>query len=240
MTNCTLWIEDCRSSMCGDWTAAESGRGPSCSVGYSAGYIRYCVGSLPKVSTPVFVTGRNKLPEERMRLQWSGFELGVKLAAEEKGMAGEFDDFDIGRVGGGAADAQAGAGEQRFVLAIEFVAMAVALADFCRAVGPGCQRTLLQNAAPRAQPHGPAHLFHAQQFAQLVDDAVLAGGVELARIGVLQAANVAGKLDAGGLHAQTNSKIRYLLFAGVAEGVQHALDTAHAEAAGDQDAVVSG
>jgi hypothetical protein len=67
----------------------------------------------------------------------------------------------------------------------------------------------------------------------------LAGRVKLAGIGVLETADVARKLDAGGLHSQTNSKVGNLFFAGVADGVQHALNAALAEAAGNQNAVES-
>ena len=63
------------------------------------------------------------------------------------------------------------------------------------------------------------------------------GGVEFAGVGVLEAADVARKLDAGGLHAQADAEVGHLLFAGVADGVQHALDAALAEAAGNEDAV---
>ena len=128
-----------------------------------------------KSRKPVFVARGDELAEERMRLEGLGFEFGMELAAEEVGVAGNLDDLDVGRVGRGAADAQAGAGEQRFVLAVELVAVAVALADFgCPAVGAGGQRVGLQDAGPGAQTHGAAHLFDAEQLAQLVDDAVLA------------------------------------------------------------------
>ena len=191
-----------------------------------------------RVEQPVFVAGDDELAEERVRLEGLGLELGVELAAEEVGVAGDFDDLDVGLVGSGAAEAQAAAGEQGFVLAVELVAVAVALADFgCAAVGAGGERVFLEDAGPGAQTHGAAHLFDAEQLAQLVDDAVLAGGVELAGVGVFEAADVAGELDAGGLHAEADAEVGDLLFAGVADGVQHALDAALAEAAGDEDAV---
>ena len=63
------------------------------------------------------------------------------------------------------------------------------------------------------------------------------GGIELAGVGVFEAADVAGELDAGGLHAEADAEVGDLLFAGVADGVQHAFDAALAEAAGDEDAV---
>src|ERR1035437_3448965 len=134
----------------------------------------------------------------------------MELAAQEEWIAGNFDNLDISCIGSGAAQPQATTSQQRFVLAVELVAMAMPLADLCSAVGAGGERTLLQDAGPRAQPHGPAHLLNAQQFTQLVDDAVLAGGIKLAGVGVLQAADVAGKLDTGGLHAHGNSDVRHL------------------------------
>ena len=64
------------------------------------------------------------------------------------------------------------------------------------------------------------------------------GRIELAGVGVVQPADVARKLDAGRLHAQADAEIRNFLLARVADGVQHALDAALAEAARHQDAVV--
>ena len=78
----------------------------------------------------ILVAGLDERAEERMRLERLGLEFGMELAAEEEGMVGNLDDLDVGAVGRGAGDAHAGAGEQRFVFAVEFVAMAVALADF--------------------------------------------------------------------------------------------------------------
>ena len=78
----------------------------------------------------VLVAGGDEVAEERVGLERLGFEFGVELAAEEEGVGGDFYDFDVGGVGGGAGDAQAGAGEDGFVLAVEFVAVAVAFGDF--------------------------------------------------------------------------------------------------------------
>ena len=63
------------------------------------------------------------------------------------------------------------------------------------------------------------------------------GGIELAGVGILQAADVARELDAGGLHAEADAEVGHILFARIADGVQHALDAALAEAAGNEDAV---
>ena len=62
-----------------------------------------------------------------MRLQWLRFELGMELAAEEEGVTGDLHDFDVGGVGRGSGDAKAGSGEERFVLAVELVAVTMAL-----------------------------------------------------------------------------------------------------------------
>ena len=47
----------------------------------------------------VLVAGVDEAEEERMRLQGLGFELGMELAAEEVGVVGQLDDFDVGSVG---------------------------------------------------------------------------------------------------------------------------------------------
>jgi hypothetical protein len=185
----------------------------------------------------VLIAGGDEVAEERVRLQWLGFELGVELAAEEEGVGGDLDDFDVRGVGRGAGEAKACAGEDGFVLAIELVTMAMALADLGLAVGVGGEGVGLHDAVPGSEAHGAAHLFDAGEFAEFVDDAVGGGGVELAGVGVLEAADVAGVLDAGGLHAEADAEVGYGFFAGIADGVEHAFDAAFAEAAGDEDAV---
>lgn len=97
----------------------------------------------------MFVAGRDELAEKRMGLEGLGLEFGVELAAQEVGVAGDFDDLDVGLVGSGAADLQAGACEQGFVLAIELVTVTMALADLLlAAIGAAGERVFLQNAGP--------------------------------------------------------------------------------------------
>jgi hypothetical protein len=50
-------------------------------------------------------------------------------------MVGGFDDFDVVFIGGATGDAETGVGQDFLVVAIEFVTVAVALADFEFAVG---------------------------------------------------------------------------------------------------------
>jgi hypothetical protein len=62
--------------------------------------------------------------------------------------------------------------------------------------------------------------------------------IEFTRVGVSQSAYVARKLDAGGLHAQANAKIRDFLLSRVTDCQQHSLDTAFAKAARYEQPVV--
>src|SRR4051812_4304042 len=116
--------------------------------------------------------------------------------------------------------------------------MAMALADLEVAINPLRQRVGLYLAGPRAQAHGAAELVNAAQLAQLIDDAVRGGLVELTRVGPFKAAHVARKLYARRLHAEADSEVRDFLLARIADRIQHAFDAALAEAAGDKDAVV--
>src|SRR5277367_2647562 len=98
-----------------------------------------------------------------MRSQGFGFEFGMELAAYEPGVIGGFDYFYVDAVGGASGDAEAGAGQSFFVLAIEFVAMAVAFGNFELAVCFGSEGAGLEFAGPRAEAHGAAHFVHAEE-----------------------------------------------------------------------------
>src|SRR5207249_8832184 len=110
--------------------------------------------------------------EERVRFERLGFEFRVKLAAEEPRMVRGFDDFDVIFVGRAASDAEPRGNQSLLVVAIKFVAVAMALADFEFAVSLVGKRAGFKFAGPRAEPHGAAHFVHAEQFAQFINDAV--------------------------------------------------------------------
>src|SRR5260370_20313387 len=143
-------------------------------------------------SEVVLVAGGDEVAEDGMGLQRLGLEFRMKLAAQEEGMCWNFNDFDVGGVGGGAGDAEASAGEDGFVLAVELVAVAVAFAYLCDPVGLSGEGAGFEDAVPGAEAHSAAHLFDASQLTQFVDDAVRACGVELARGGLLEVADVSG------------------------------------------------
>ena len=50
--------------------------------------------------------GPHKRGKQRMRRQRLGFELGMKLAAQEPRMVGDFDDLHVAAVGRAPGDAQ--------------------------------------------------------------------------------------------------------------------------------------
>src|ERR1041385_4050812 len=109
--------------------------------------------------------------------------------------------------------------------------MAVTLADFALAINLVSECPWFDLASPCAQSHGTAQLFHAAQFAKLVDDTMRRCWIEFAGIRFGQSRDVARKLDASGLHSQADAEIRDLLLASVADGLQHAFDTAFGEPA---------
>src|SRR5258705_13604523 len=105
-----------------------------------------------------------------MRLERFGLEFGLELASEEPGEVGGFDYFYVIFIGGAAGDLEAGAGQDFFVIAIEFVAVAMAFADFQLAVGAMGEGTGGELAGPGAEAHGAAHFVDAEEFAQFVED----------------------------------------------------------------------
>jgi len=98
--------------------------------GLGAGWFQGC----SRFVALVFQGGAYEGGEQRMRLQGLGLEFGVELAAEEPGMLRGFDDLDVIFVGGAAGDQQPSTCQGLLVIAIEFVAVAVAFADFELAV----------------------------------------------------------------------------------------------------------
>ena len=82
----------------------------------------------------MFVGRAHERLEQRMRLERLRLELGMELASDEVRMIGNFDHLDVSSVRRRAGNPQAGRGQRVFVFAIEFVAMAMALADFGLAV----------------------------------------------------------------------------------------------------------
>ncbi len=116
--------------------------------------------------------------------------------------------------------------------------MAVAFADFERAIDVVGQRVGLNFAGPRAQTHGTAKLFYSAQLSQFVDHAMRRGGIKLTGVRFCKSDHVAGKLDASRLHPETDSKVRDFVLASISDRDQHALNATLTEAPGNQNSVV--
>src|SRR5436189_2935919 len=104
----------------------------------------------------------------------------MELADDDVRVIRQFHHFDVGAGWRGTGDAQAGRGQLLFVLAVELVTVAMALADFSFAVNPVSKRVGLDLAGPRAKSHRPAQFFDSAQLAQLINDAVRRRRIELA------------------------------------------------------------
>src|ERR1035437_8667867 len=178
---------------------------------------------------PLLVGGPDERREQRMRMHRLGLELRLELAAQVPRVPRDFADLHVGLVRRLPRDPQPGRCQDLFVLAVELVAVAVPLDDLARAVGPAGETVLRQAARPPSQAHGSAQFVDALQLAQLEDHAVRRPRVELRGVGLLQAAHVARVLDHHGLHAQANAEVGDLMLARVADGVDHAFDSAFAE-----------
>ena len=53
----------------------------------------------------ILIAGGDEVAEEWVRLERLGLELGMELAAQEEGVAGDLDDLDVGGVGSCAGEA---------------------------------------------------------------------------------------------------------------------------------------
>src|SRR5216684_2785516 len=117
--------------------------------------------------------------------------------------------------------------------------MPMTLTDFPLAVNPVSQRVRLDLASPGAQTHGTSKFLHAAQFAQLVNHAMRRRRIEFAGVCLRQSNHVAGKFNAGSLHAQTDAEVRNLFLPGITDSDQHPLDTAFAKTTRDENSVVT-
>src|SRR5579885_3082082 len=117
----------------------------------------------------VFVSRANKCAEQRMRLERLRLELRMELTSDEVRMIRQFDHFHVRSIGRRTGNLQACGRHWLFILAVELVAMPVALADFALAINAVRESLWLDLAGPRAQPHGASELFHTAQFPQLIN-----------------------------------------------------------------------
>src|SRR5262245_52171631 len=89
---------------------------------FSGNFIRTTLESM-------LVRSADKALEQRMRLERLRLELGMKLAANKMWVVRQLDNFDVSSIGGSAGDAQPAGNQWLLVLAIEFVAVTMALTN---------------------------------------------------------------------------------------------------------------
>src|SRR5579864_870601 len=77
----------------------------------------------------MLIRSANERFKQRMRLQRFRLEFGMELATDEVGMPGNFDHLYVGPVWRRPGKPQASRRQRAFVLAIELVAVPMALAD---------------------------------------------------------------------------------------------------------------
>ena len=160
-------------------------------------------------------------------------------------MIGEFHDLGQHAVGGLAGKDHARLGQPRFVGVVDLVAVAVALADAVGAVYLADAAVGAEHAPVRPQSHGAAHVpvagagFHgavANPFGHQADHRFVAG-TELGGAGALDAGHVARRLHHRHLHAETDTEVGHVAFAGEARRRKLARRAALAEAARHEDPV---
>src|SRR5262245_13338868 len=186
---------------------------------------------------PPLVGSANKCSEQRMRRQRLGLEFRVELTTQKPRMLGRLNDFHVGAVRRAPGDTQTRRYERLLVITVEFVSVAVALANLKHAVGPVRGRARFEPARPRTQAHRAPHFVHAKQFAELIDDPMWRLRIKFGAVGLWQPADVARVLNGGALHAEANAKERHLAIAGVVDSVHHPGNAALSEAPGHEDAV---
>ena len=179
----------------------------------------------------------HELAEERLRAQRARLELGVVLGGDEERVVGQLDDLDQAVVGRGAAEHEPGVLQALAQVVVDLVAVAMALVDHGLVVDRAGAGAVVELHRVGAQAHRAAHVPHFLLLRQQVDHRVGRLGVELGGVGAVHARHVAGELGDGDLHAQADPEVGHVPLAREAGGVDLALDPAHPEAAGHEDAV---
>src|SRR5258708_27925193 len=170
-----------------------------------------------------------------MRFERLGLEFGVKLAAEKPRMVRRLNDLDVILVGSSAGDAQSRSGQNLFVVAVEFVAMAMALADFQLPIGAMSEGARFEFAGPCTQAHRAAHFVHAEKFAEFVDDAVWGLRVAFGGVGAFQSSDVASVFHGSALHAKAHAEERHLVHARLLNRLNHTLHAALTDTTWNED-----
>src|SRR5436190_8679214 len=96
--------------------------------------------------------------EQRMRREWTRFQLGVELHGDEPGMLFVFNDLRQDTVGGHPREAHAPLLEPALVIRVHFITMAVALGNLGRSVDLSDLASWLEPCRISAEPHRAAEI----------------------------------------------------------------------------------
>src|SRR5438874_2343659 len=99
------------------------------------------------------------------------------------------------------------------------------------------ERAVAEACRPRAEPHRAALLDDVALIVHQVDDGIRRVRIELTRVRTRESAHVARVLDDRAVQTEAQTEEGHALLAGVGDRGDLALDTAHAEATGHDDAV---
>ena len=161
----------------------------------------------------------------------------MALDAHEPRVVGQLDDLDERAVRAGAAEHEAGRGQPLAVVVVHFVAVPVAFADRPGAEGGERFGARRQLALVGPEPHRPAELRDLALGVLQADDRVGRFLVELGRVGVGQAEDVAGVLDRRALEAEADAEERDAVLAGEVDRLDHARRAALVEPARYEQAI---
>src|SRR5467141_2067449 len=192
----------------------------------------------------VLQSGLDERRKERMAAAGRRGEFRMELAADEPRVRWQLDHFAQLLALGQAGNAQALVLQPLYVLALDFVPVAVAFVDHVRAVDLAREAPGLERGALGAQAHRAAEigLFVAALDAAVAvlpfgherDHRVRRVAVEFRAVRAREPDDVARKLDHRELHAQADAEIRDLVLARVLDRLHHAFDAPLAEAPGNE------
>src|SRR5262249_54794820 len=144
------------------------------------------------------------------------FELRMALDRHEPGVTSYLDHLHQLAVLTSARKRHAFVRELLSIFIIEFVPMAMAFLDNRAAVGLMHLGARLQCARVGAETHGAAHVGDSALLVQQTDDRIFTVAIDFRSVGIIEANDVAGKLDDGALQAETNAEKGYISLSGMA------------------------
>ena len=181
----------------------------------------------------------HEVTEQRMRIVRTGLQLRMELRADEPRMILDLYDLDETVIRQCTGDDEALVLELLPIGVVELEAMTMTLSHLVDAIGLLRMRARRELARIGADTHRAALVLDTLLALHERDDRVRRVGVELRRMGIGHAADVARELDDGALHAEAEAEERDLVLAGILDGLDLALDAAVAKAARHEDALAA-